>query len=202
MDIKTPDGKLKNITFKDDEFDEFVNTLVDISRDPGHHLSLFLGVFLTDKEKALKNISDATGLEVQILDFNDIVSKAEEETYRNLDEKFEKYNSSNSILYFENGDKLCGAYTGFTHSRVKYATPQERYFLKKVQDYEGIVIVDITEYTAADKTLRRAAGSVISFPLPNSTLVRFFWHLKNYTLHGFQLRSKRPEAYGEVPGNF
>lgn len=202
MDIKTPEDKLKNITVKDDEFGEFVDNLADISKEPGHHLSLFLGVFLPDKKEALKKITEATGLEVQTLDFNDIVSKSEEETIQNLDEEFEKLQSSNSILYFENGDKLCGAYTGFTHSRVKYATPQERYFLKKVQEYEGIVIVDITQYTAADKTLRRAAGSVISFPLPDSAIRRFFWHLKNYTLHGFQLRSKRPEAYGEVSGNF
>lgn len=202
MDIKTPEDKLKNLTVSDDAFDEFVETLAKKNQEPTHHLSLFLGVFLPDKKEALKKISESTDLSVQTIDFNDIVSRSEEETSQNLDEVFEKYRSSNSILYFQNGDKLCGAYTGFTHSRVKYATPQERYFLKKVQEYEGVVIVDITEYTAADKTLRRAAGSVISFPLPDSLIKRFFWHLKNYTFHGFQLRSKRPEAYGEVPGNF
>ncbi len=202
MDIKTPEDKLKNLTVSDDAFDEFVETLAKKSQESTHHLSLFLGVFLPDKKEALKKITKSTGLSVHTIDFNDIVSRSEEETSQNLDEVFEKFQSSNSILYFRNGDKLCGAYTGFTHSRVKYATPQERYFLKKVQEYEGIVIVDITEYTAADKTLRRAAGSVISFPLPDSMIKRFFWHLKNYTFHGFELRSKRPEAYGEVPGNF
>ncbi len=198
MNIKTPEDKFKNLTIKDDAYEEFIDHLVNVSKEAGHHLSLFLGVFLPDKKQAIEKISDSTGLSVQHIDFNDVVSRSEEETFQSLDEVFDKYRSSHSILYFKNGDKLCGAYTGFTHSRVKYATPQERYFLKKVQEYEGIVIVDITEYTAADKTLRRAAGSIISFPLPDSTVKRFFWHLKNYTLHGFQLRSKRPEAYGEV----
>jgi len=198
MDIKTPEDKFKNLTPKDEEFEEFVATLVNESQDHSHHLSLFLGVFLPDKKQALKKISDKTGLTVETIDFNDVVSRSEEETFSNLDRVFNKHKSMQSILYFRNGDKLCGAYTGFTHSRVKYATPQERYFLKKVQEYQGIVIVDITQYTAADKTLRRAAGSVISFPLPDSKMKRFLWHLKNYTLHGFELRSKRPEAYGEV----
>ena len=198
MDIKTPEDKFKNLTPNDEEFEEFVATLVNESQDPSHHLSLFLGVFLPDKKQALKKISDKTGLTVETIDFNDVVSRSEEETFSNLDRVFDKHKSMQSILYFRNGDKLCGAYTGFTHSRVKYATPQERYFLKKVQEYQGIVIVDITQYTAADKTLRRAAGSVISFPLPDSKMKRFLWHLKNYTLHGFELRSKRPEAYGEV----
>jgi len=198
MDIKTPEDKFKNLTPNDEEFEEFVDTLVNESQDPSHHLSLFLGVFLPDKKQALNKISDKTGLTVKTIDFNDVVSRSEEETFSNLDRVFNKHKSMQSILYFRNGDKLCGAYTGFTHSRVKYATPQERYFLKKVQEYQGIVIVDITQYTAADKTLRRAAGSVISFPLPDSKMKRFLWHLKNYTLHGFELRSKRPEAYGEV----
>jgi len=198
MDIKTPEDKFKNLTPNDEEFEEFVDTLVNESQDPSHHLSLFLGVFLPDKKQALNKISDKTGLTVETIDFNDVVSRSEEETFSNLDRVFNKHKSMQSILYFRNGDKLCGAYTGFTHSRVKYATPQERYFLKKVQEYQGIVIVDITQYTAADKTLRRAAGSVISFPLPDSKMKRFLWHLKNYTLHGFELRSKRPEAYGEV----
>lgn len=202
MDIDTPDNKFKGISYNDSSFDDLLNAMAQSAGKPSYHLSLFLGVFLPDKQEALKKISDATGLSVQDIDFNDLVSKSENETFENLDNVFEQYQSSNSILYFKNGDKLCGAYTGFTHSRVKYATPQERYFLKKVQEYEGIVIVDITQYTAADKTLRRAAGSVISFPLPDSAIKRFFWHLKNYTLHGYKLRSKRPEAYGEVPGNF
>ncbi|NGP76362.1 hypothetical protein G3570_06945 [Balneolaceae bacterium YR4-1] len=198
MDIATPAEKYQNLTYKDDTFEDVVEALVQSSNESGHHLSLFLGVYLSDKKKALEKISNATGLSVEHVDFNDVVSKSEDETFKNIDEVFEKYQSSHSILYFKNGDKLCGAYTGFTHSRVKYATPQERYFLKKVQEYEGVVIVDITQYTAADKTLRRAAKSVISFPLPDSTMKRFFWHLKNYTLHGFELRSKRPEAYGEA----
>lgn len=202
MDINTPETKFENITLRDSSFDELLNYLDKSAKEKSHHLSLFLGVFQPDKKEALSKISEATGLSVQQLDFNDIVSKSEEETFQNLDDVFEKNQSPESILYFKNGDKLCGAYTGFTHSRVKYATPQERYFLKKVQAFKGIVIVDITEYTAADKTLRRAAGSIISFPLPDSLMKRFMWHLKNYTLHGFELRSKRPDAYGEVPGNF
>lgn len=202
MDINTPEKRFENVTFRDSSYDELENYLASSAKDKSHHLSLFLGVFHPDKEEAVEKISESTGLSVRTIDFNDIVSKSEEETFENLDQVFDQYQGSESILYFKNGDKLCGAYTGFTHSRVKYATPQERYFLKKVQSYSGIVIVDITEYTAADKTLRRAAGSVASFPLPDSKLKRFMWHLKNYTLHGFKLRSKRPDAYGEVPGNF
>lgn len=192
----------QDLTFNEKSIGHLQETLKEAAEKKSHHLCLFLGVYIPDKKQALEKVSDATGLDVATVDFNDLVHKSEKETFQKLDDFFDKHLSSESILYFKNGDKLCGAYTGFTHSRVKYATPHERYFLNKVRGFEGIVIVDITEYTAADKTLRRAAASIISFPLPASTMQRFFWHLKNYTLHGFELRSKRPEAYGEVPGNF
>ena len=167
-----------------------------------HHLCLFLGLYKPDKEEALSEIASALELTVHQLDLNDFVRKSEQETIENLDALFDKYTSSEAILYFENGDKLCGAYTGFSHSKVKYASPQERHFLRLVQNFEGLIIVDITEYTAADKTIRRAAQSIVRFDMPDSLLKRFMWHLKNYTLHGFVLKTKRPDSYGEVPGNF
>jgi len=193
---------LHNLTFNDSSFQNLLDALSESVQQKSHHLALFLGVYLPDKKKALKKIADVTDLQIATVDFNDLVAKSEKETFQHMDDFFSRHQNTGSLLYFENGDKLCGAYTGFTHSRVKYATPQERYFLKKVRSFQGVVIVDITEYTAADKTLRRAANSVVSFPLPDSAIQRFVWHLKNYTLHGFELRSKRPEAYGEVPGNF
>lgn len=200
--MTTSEETLHNLTFNDSSFQTLLDSLSESIQKKTHHLSLFLGVYLPDKKKALKKISDAAGLEIVTVDFNELVSKSEQETFKKIDEFFGRHQNTESLLYFKNGDKLCGAYSGFTHSRVKYATPQERYFLKKVRSFQGIVIIDITEYTAADKTLRRAANTVVSFPLPGSTIQRFLWHLKNYTLHGFELRSKRPEAYGEVPGNF
>lgn len=200
--MSTGENNLQNLKFNDSSFPNLLDALTKAAQEKTYHLSLFLGVYLPDKQKALDTISDVTGLEIATVDFNDLVSKSEDETFRNFDEFFSRHQNSDTLLYFKNGDKLCGAYTGFSHSRVKYATPQERYFLKKSRSYQGIVIIDITEYTAADKTLRRASDSIVSFPLPASTIQRFFWHLKNYTLHGFELRSKRPEAYGEVPGNF
>lgn len=200
--MTTSEETLHNLTFDNSSFISLVDELAKSAEKKSHYLCLFLGVYQPDKVKALKKISDSTGLQVATVDFNDLVSKSEKETFQKLDDCFGKHQNHESVLYFKHGDKLCGAYTGFTHSRVKYATPQERYFLKKARSFQGMVIVDITEYTAADKTLRRAANAIVSFPLPDSLMQRFIWHLKNYTLHGFKLRSKRPEAYGEVPGNF
>ncbi|MDZ7715015.1 MAG: hypothetical protein U5J95_02265 [Balneolaceae bacterium] len=179
-----------------------ISSIADIVKQENNHLCLFLGLYTPNKKEALQKLASALKLPAEHIDLNDYVVKSEQETIENLNTLFDTHNSEEVILYFEHGDKLCGAYTGFSHSRVKYASPQERHFLRLVENFNGLVVVDISEYTAADKTIRRAAQSIIRFDLPDSKLKRFIWHLKNYTLHGFELKTKRPDSYGEVPGNF
>lgn len=198
MDIQTTTEDTIDLFYRDDSFEELLETLKDNAEKASHHLGLFLGLYKPNKEKALERISEHTGLSVKRLDFDDFISKSEIDTAEALNNVFEKYNEDKTILYFENGDKLCGVYTGFSHSRVKYASPQERHFIQLIKKFQGIVLVDISEYNAADKSIRRAAQSIVRFDLPPSRIRRFMWHLKNYTLHGFELKSKRPDSYGEV----
>lgn len=198
MDIKTPENKFQDVSYGDSNYSELIEHLVtDVEKDK-HHLSLFLGMYEPNKQKALKELEDKLNRKVKVVDTSELASRVESETFEKLDDFFENMDQSDDILYFKNGDKLCGVYSSYSHSLVKYATPQERYFLKKVKDFKGLVIVDIEEFSDADKTLRRAAQSVVSFTLPDSKLKRFFWHLKNYSLHGYDLKTKRPDAYGET----
>lgn len=198
MDIKTADNKFQKISYGDSTYAELVDHLSSSINEDAHHLSLFLGMYEPNKQKALKELAEKLNRNIQVIDTSELASRVESETFEKLDKFFDGMDESDDILYFKNGDKLCGVYSSYSHSRVKYATPQERYFLNKVKDFSGLVIVDIDEFTDADKTLRRAAQSVISFTLPKSKLQRFFWHLKNYSLHGYDLKTKRPEAYGEA----
>lgn len=198
MKIETPDSTFKNITFGDQAFGDLKDELARTADKKEHHLSLFLGLYEPNKQKALDEIAQKLNREVKVINTEELVSKIESDTFERLDELFENLDQSDVILYFKNGDKLCGAYTGNSYSRVKYATPEERYFIKKVKKFNGVVVVDIDEYTDADKTLRRAARSIVSFHLPDSKLQRFIWHLKHYSLQGSDLKTKRPEAYGEI----
>lgn len=198
MDIKSPENKFQHISYGDSNYLELIEHLSSNVNENTHHLSLFLGMYEPNKKKARNKLAKKLNRKIRVIDTSELASRVESETFEKLDAFFDEMNKSEDILYFKNGDKLCGVYSSYSHSRVKYATPQERYFLKKVKSFNGLVIVDIEEFTDADKTLRRAAGSVISFTLPDSKLKRFFWHLRKYSFHGFELKTKRPEAYGET----
>ncbi|WP_148897998.1 hypothetical protein [Fodinibius salinus] len=195
MDIDTPEKKFKNISYDHSSFDDLVEYLVNHNKSDIHHLSLFLGVYSPNKKKAVEKLGAKLDRDIQYVDTADIVSRIESETMANIDNFFEGFTQSDHILYFKNANKLCGVYVGNSHSRVKYATPEERYFLQKVQAFSGLVILDIEEFRDADKTLRRAAKSVVSFTLPDSNFKRFFWHLKNFSAHGCDLKTTRPDAY-------
>lgn len=198
MDIKTPAKKFTGITFDSAGFKELTDYLQTSKDDGASHLSLFLGPYRPHKDKAVRQLAEAVNLPVEQLDFNDLISKAEAESFRNLDRLFDSYENGASILYFVNGDTLCGAYTGFTKSMVKYATPQERYFLKKIQDFKGIAVIDITDYSAADATMQRAAQSLVKFPLPKSPVRRLLWQLRHYSFNGYDFKTPRPDAYAET----
>lgn len=195
MDIQSVDNTFQDISYGDSSFEDLKDKLSRTANEKQHHLCLFLGLYEPNKKKALEEFADTLEREVKVIDTSELVTKIESETFQRLDDLFKDLQQSDTILYFKNGGKFCGSYTGNSSSRVKYATPQERYFLKKVKAFNGLVVVDINEYTDADKTLRRAAHSIVSFTLPDSKFQRFMWHLKNYTFHGCELKTKRPEAY-------
>lgn len=198
MDIQTPENKFQNVSYGQQEYDQLLEHLVEDVKKDRHHLSLFLGIYTPNKQKALKELEDKLNKKVTVVDTAKLASRIESETYEKLDQFFANMNESDDILYFQNGDKLCGVYTSNSHSHVKYATPQERYFLNKVKEFNGLVIVDIEQFSDADKTLRRAAHSIVSFTLPASKFKRALWHLKNFSPHGFELKTTRPEAYSET----
>lgn len=192
-----PETTVTDITYGAPSFGNYLDNLTSEAHDTSgaHHLSLFLGVYEANKKKALIKIREATGSTVEEFDFKDLVFRNESDTYANLDRLFEDLADRDSVLYFANGDRLCGSYSNHSHSKVKYATPQERHFLDKVKSYGGLVIVDISDWDSADKTIQRAAQSIVRFPLPKSRLKRFFWHLKHYSLHGYDIKTKRPSNY-------
>jgi hypothetical protein len=198
MDIETPSNKFKDISYNSAAFDELVSHLSQEIDKQEHHLCLFLGLYKPNKKTAVKKLASTLDREVEFVDTSELVVRNETETIENIEAFFAQQKQSDVILYFENGHTLCGVYTGNSHSKVKYATPEERHFLRKVKEFNGLVILDIEEFSDADKTMRRAAESTVSFTLPDSIIKRFWWHLKNYTLHGCELKTKRPEAYEQT----
>lgn len=202
MDIQSAQKEFQNVTYDDDSFEQLVYYLSNEIDAGAYHLSLLVGPSDDPKKDAVDRISEKTGRSIYTIDANEIISKIESESFENIDYVFKKYDASEALLYLKNGTRLCGAYTGFTQSAVKYATPQERYFLKKIQQNGGLYIVDIDTPDDMGKTLRRAAQSIVHFPLPQSMFKKLLRKIKGVSVHGYEIKTERPKQYGGSANNF
>lgn len=187
-----PTSTLNKLSYNAPEVDSFIEELKQVNVDSSYYLVLLVGPYQKGKKQFLEKLADRIGQSITHIDLHDIVTMYEDETYGNIDSLFEGLNKEESILFFSNADRLCGAYTGYTYSKTRYATPQERYFLKKIQKMEKIILLDILDIDNVDKTLERNSHFALSFDKPTSVLKRFTWNLGNYSFHGHQIVSKRP----------
>ncbi|MEX0770925.1 MAG: AAA family ATPase [Balneolaceae bacterium] len=181
------------LSYNAPEVNSFIEELKQVNVDSSYYLLLLVGPYRKGKKQFLENLADRAGQSITHIDLHDIVTMYEDETYENIDSLFQELHKEESILFFSNGDRLCGAYTGYTYSKTRYATPQEKYFLKKIQKLEKIILLDILDEDNVDKTLERNSHFTLSFNKPTSILKRFTWSLGNYSFHGHQIVSKRPQ---------
>ena len=202
MDIKSAEESFQDVTYGDDEYSQLLEHLEQEPGEEGYHLCLLIGKRDDRKEEALQQISDRVNREIYSVDANDLISKTESETYENIDRVFDKFDAGNTLFHLGNASRLCGTYMGHSQSVVRYATPPERHFLTKMQEKGGFFIADIAVAQDTDNTLRRAAQSIVNFPKPQSGFQKFMWRIKQIGVHGHEIKTERPEHYGNQSGNF
>ncbi len=150
------------------------------------------GNFETNRKYAIEQLITETTGEVVTVDLSDYISRFEEETYQKLDSLFKELEPVNGLVVFKGAENLCGVYTGFTYSVEKYATPQEKYFLKKLDDLNCTCIIEFLNLDHLDQTIIRKADAVIRFKVPGSLIEKIFFWLSQVRVNGSSLPSQRP----------
>lgn len=159
--------------------------------DDDTYLSVFTGPYHPDKVEAAREVAQTTGREFHPFDAAQIVHNSEADTLQTIEDIFKKYQGEQSLFYFANGENLFGIYTGYTFSRVKYATPEERHLMRLIESYNSWTIIGVESEEEADLMLKRKAHQIVNFPLPSSPLKRMRFKLGRYTFHGYETPSKR-----------
>ncbi|MEX1062696.1 MAG: hypothetical protein WEC12_03765 [Balneolaceae bacterium] len=187
-----PQNSLKIFSHEDPQVAPFIEELKEVNVDRSYYLLLLTGPYIKGKKRFLEKMSSAFGRTVTHTDLRDVVTPNLKETQKNIDDLFNSLTEDDYLLFFSHGDRLCGAYTGFTYSKTRYVTPQERYLLEKLKNLEKIVIFDIQDEDNIDNRLKRYAHSLIRFRKPRSLWKRFTWKMDNIDFHGHTFTSKRP----------
>lgn len=183
------------IYYSDKDIPSFLESLEFIKTEP-FYLVMLAGPYVKGKKMLVEEFQK-TGRNLSFADLRDVVSSNEEETINNIDALFESLGKSDDNIYFYNADTLCGQYTAYTYSAVRYATPQGKYLLQKIKNLQRIIILDFDDISNIDITFRRNAKAIIMFNKPESFLKKMVWRLKHASAHGHEFSNKRPAHHAE-----
>ena len=184
---------IETFSFSDKRTTSLLSDLDELNLESSHYLLLLVGIYEAGKKNILTKLQKKRGTFKEI-DIREMISMNEQESYKKIDRVFDSIGENDKNILFRNGDALAGEYTGFTYSSVRYATPQEKYLLKKIRHTERFYVIDMKEYENIDKTLQRYAQVAILFDKPNSFLGGLFWKLRQIKVNGHTFANKRPST--------
>jgi predicted kinase len=184
-------NQIQRVSYTDKEVINVFNTIIEIKSSSKGYLLILAGKYKNGKGDFISDLSNRIG-EITSVDMRSIISSNEKESFENIEKLFNSLSEKDRVLYLRNYDVLSGEYTGFTYSSVRYATPQEKYLLKKIKDSKRIVIVELVDKANIHSMLKRYTQAVIEFDEPSSALGKLFWKLKQIRLQGHTFENRRP----------
>ena len=103
--------------------------------------ALFSGPTGTGKTMAAEVLAKDLKLDLYQVDLSAVVSKYIGETEKNLNHVFAAAKKGNAILFFDEADALFGKRSEVKDSHDRYANIDTEYLLKRMEDYQGLVIL-------------------------------------------------------------
>jgi len=132
---------------------------------PGFRV-LFSGPAGTGKTLTASLLGKYTQRDVYRIDLSLVVSKYIGETEKNLSRLFDKADSKDWILFFDEADALFGKRTGVRDAHDKYANQEVSYLLQRIESHAGLVILATNMKTNIDAAFTRRFNTIIEFENP------------------------------------
>jgi len=124
---------------------------------------LFTGASGTGKTVALNMFEKTIGRKTLRIDLSRVVSKYIGETEKNLSRLFDKAQSKEWILFFDEADALFGKRTNVKDSHDKYANQEISYLIKLLNNFPGIAIISTTNKPVLDRHIKRKFKAIFDF---------------------------------------
>ena len=102
---------------------------------------LFTGPSGTGKTSTAGLIGKSCNMDVYRVNLSMVVSKYIGETEKNLSQIFNLAENKDWILFFDEADALFGKRTSVKDAHDRYANQEVSYFLRRIEDFDGLVIL-------------------------------------------------------------
>lgn len=144
---------------------------------PGYS-ALFYGPSGTGKTLTAGLLGKRKGKELKVfrIDLTMVISKYIGETEKNLKKLFDKAQNKDWILFFDEADSLFGKGKEVKGADDRFANQVVSFFLQKVENYPGLVILSSNFKNNIDDAFIRQFNSIIHFPKPNARERLSLWH--------------------------
>jgi SpoVK/Ycf46/Vps4 family AAA+-type ATPase len=120
-------------------------------------------------------IAGELGLDLYRIDLSGVVSKFIGETEKNLARIFSEAETSNAILFFDEGDALFGKRSEVRDSHDRYANIEISYLLQRMEEYSGVVILATNLRKNMDDAFVRRMHFTVDFPYPGDRERQIIW---------------------------
>ena len=137
--------------------------------------ALFAGPSGTGKTLAATLLGNHAAMDVYKVDLSLLVSKYIGETEKNLSRVFDRAASKNWILFFDEADSLFGKRSSVSNAHERYANQEVSYFLQRIEEFDGIVILSSNFMNTIDETFFRRFQLVLNFKVPDAHQRSILW---------------------------
>jgi len=131
-------------------------------------MALFTGPSGTGKTMAAEVLARDLHLGLYRIDLTRVVSKYIGETEKNLSRIFAEAAPNGAILFFDEADALFGKRSEVKDSHDRYANIEVDYFLQRVEEHRGLVILATKTPLEWPPALPPRISFVVEFPLPDA----------------------------------
>lgn len=93
------------------------------------------------RRKSAEMLAETLQVDLFRVDLSAVVSKYIGETEKNLNDVFDKAESSGAILFFDEADALFGKRSNVKEAHDRYANAETAHFLQRIEGHNGLIIL-------------------------------------------------------------
>jgi hypothetical protein len=93
------------------------------------------------RRKSAETLAESLGVDLFRVDLSAVVSQYIGETEKNLNDVFDKAETSGAILFFDEVDALFGERVTVNDAHDRFANAETAHFLQRIESHSGIVIL-------------------------------------------------------------
>lgn len=137
--------------------------------------ALFHGPSGTGKTMAASIVANELSMGLYRVELASVLSKYIGETEQHLGELFDRVESMNVVLFFDEAEGLFSKRTENRDAHDRHANLQVGYLLQRIETYQGLVILATNLLGNMDKAFLRRFRFVIEFPFPSVDQRKTLW---------------------------